>query len=240
MKRFLSLCVSLLAAIALTLGVSAPAQAAPATVSPGVKITSEGSGFCSLAVAGRDAANRPVAFSAGHCMEGRGLGTDLFLCQNQAINDTACGKGPHIGKTATASTGFNHATKTQDNLDIDYLVILLDPDVTMKATGPHGVTVNKVGRNATPGAWLCKDGARTGRTCGPVTNAQGNITETWTLILPGDSGSAAAQGTHFVGIISHISFLKPWGPFGFTGVDGIMADLQKQGNVVGRGFVPAS
>lgn len=217
-----------------------PAANAAPVLSGGMKVTSNGENFCSLAAVGTDDQNRKVALSAGHCMNGRGLGTDLFLCVDQTVG-VGCGKGEYIGKTATASSGFNQTTLNQDNVGLDYLVVELTPDAVLRNTTPRGLLINGVGPNPAPFSGIaCKDGARTGKTCGAVLSNSGNLVGSWQYVNKGDSGSPLTFNNKIVGITSHIDALKPWAPFNFAGMDGIMADLNAQTGAVGHGFTPAA
>lgn len=229
----------LIAAIGLCFGLApaASAQTGP-IVSGGMKVTSNGENFCSLATVGTDDQGRKTALTAGHCMNGRGLNVDLYLCADQTVG-TACGQGAYIGKTATASTGFNFTTLNQDNVQIDYLVVELTPDAVLKSTTPRGLRIDAIGPNPAPFSGIaCKDGARTGKTCGVVLSNDNNLVGSWQYVNKGDSGSPLTFNNRIVGITSHIDALKPWAPFNFAGMDGIMADLNGQAGVVGHGFQP--
>lgn len=236
MKKIV-LALFFLVALALGMAPTAGAQTGP-IVSGGTKITHGGETFCSLSAVGLDDQNRKSALSAGHCMNGAGLGIDLFLCQDQTVG-AGCGIGEYIGKTATASTGFNQTTLNQDNVSIDYLVVELVPNAVLKSTTPRGLRIDGIGPNPAPFSGVaCKDGGRTGKTCGLVLGNTNNLISTWQYVDKGDSGSPLTFNNRIVGITSHIDYLKPWAPFNFAGMDGIMADLNGQAGVVGHGFQP--
>lgn len=236
--KMIKLITLLIASIGLIFGLAAPANAAP-LLSGGMKITANGENFCSLAAVGSDDQGRKVALSAGHCMNGRGLGVDLYKCLDQTVG-TGCGLGEFIGRTATASSGFNFTTLNQDNVELDYLVVELVPDAVLSKTTPRGLVIDGVGPNPAPFSGIaCKDGSRTGKTCGVVLSNMGNLVGSWQYVNKGDSGSPLTFNNKIVGITSHIDALKPWAPFNFAGMDGIMADLNAQTGAVGHGFVTA-
>lgn len=230
------------AVVGLTFGLAPSATAAdPVIVSGGMKVTHGGETFCSLATVGTDDQGRKVALSAGHCMNTAGLGLDLYLCPDQSTGVNCGGRGAFIGRTATASTGFNQETLNQDNVQIDYLVVELVADAQLKSTTPNGLKINGIG--PLPRPWLdngCKDGGRTGKTCGVITARNNNLIQSWAFVNEGDSGSPLVVNGKIVGITSHINWIGFNGPFNWAGMAGIMADLNSQAGVVGHGFVPTS
>lgn len=234
----------LLAAIAvvgLAFGLAPSASAAdPVVLSGGMKVTHSGTSFCSLATVGSDDQGRKVALSAGHCMNGGNLGLDLYKCADQSTG-TACGVGEYIGTVETVSSGFNFETGQMENVQIDYLVIELVPDAVLKGTTPNGLSITGIG--PLPRPWIdngCKDGGRTGKTCGVITARNGNLVQSWAFVNEGDSGSPLVVNGKVAGITSHINWIGWNGPFNYSGMAGIMADLNAQTGAVGHGFVPTS
>lgn len=230
------------AVVGLTFGLAPPGSAAePVILSGGMKVTHGGESFCSLATVGTDDQGRKVALSAGHCMNGGGLGLELYLCLDQSTGPNCGGAGAYIGETATASTGYNLQTLNQDNVQIDYLVAELVPDAVLSKTTPNGLQINSIG--PLPRPWLdngCKDGGRTGKTCGVITARNQNLVQSWAFVNEGDSGSPLVVNGKIAGITSHINWIGWNGPFNYAGMAGIMADLNSQAGVVGHGFVPTS
>ncbi|MBO2447831.1 hypothetical protein J4573_12075 [Actinomadura barringtoniae] len=86
---------------------------------------------------------------------------------------------------------------------------------------------------------MCKYGQVTQRTCGVVTEFTDNVMYSWAGIFPGDSGGGVVLKGGFAGVNSAINPSHANGPFQFTNIAGILADLNKQGpQTVGIGFQP--
>lgn len=179
------LTIALIAAAMTTVGFGAhPAQANPG---PGMDVEDD-SGACTAGFAAADGQGNYYLITSGHCDSGDGSGwTDANL--------------DPIGEI-TASE--------YDGWDRDAALIQLDPEVgppsgaiggRYRVTGVLGADEIQVGMP------LCKIGAKTGETCGEMTDLDGNMVEASVFSLHGDSGSAAfvknGDGTvSAVGILS--------------------------------------
>ncbi|SDH06976.1 hypothetical protein SAMN05444695_10185 [Rhodococcus triatomae] len=228
----------------LALVAAPPSGTAPSprvTISAGVKVTTDGVRWCSLGPVGHDRADRAVALLAGHCMDR--LGDPLFLCADQTQGATACGRAAEpgvIGSYATVSSGFDAEAGEIVDWNIDYSVVALDPAVTaLDAVTPNGLVVERIGEWPALGRDIaCKDGRRTGKTCGLTLSLDRNVIGTWGAAWFGDSGSPLLVGTGVVAITSTID-PNPAGPFSYVGLAGILEDLEARGgDPVGAGFVP--
>lgn len=237
MKRLTAILAAL--ALACLAGQGASDAQPTAPISGGVKVTTNGTAFCSLGAVGHDDAGRSVAMIAGHCMEK--LGDPVYLCTDQTVNPLApaCGKGTFIGTYRTASTGRVDTPVTDWSLD--YAAIELAPGLALQSNTPRGLRVDGIAA-APPkfGQIVCKDGGRTGNSCGMVLGQpSGNVINTWGHAWFGDSGSPAVVGTKLVGFTSTLA-ANPLGPFQYVGVHGALVDMASQGPVVGRGFTPVA
>ncbi|WP_034519116.1 trypsin-like peptidase domain-containing protein [Actinomadura rifamycini] len=197
---------------------------------------------CTLTAVGHDAAGNLVGLTNAHCFidsEGNKLvgqevhldttppGTALAPAPLELAPETA-EIGP-IGEVTYVSTPNNYVAGGPYGLD--YAVIKLDPakvTPTPTVTSPSGTTtVTSVGAVPPAGTRMCKQGHRTGMTCGATGGPDGPWY--WTLIWTwgGDSGAPVIDGNALVG--------SAWGAQHFTPITSILADMDEQGGV-GAGF----
>ncbi|MBE1533824.1 chymotrypsin family serine protease [Actinomadura algeriensis] len=213
---------------------------------PRLALDAEGqvAGFtvCTLTAIGHDGAGNLVGLSNAHCFiddEGNKLvGQEVHLDTTPPgtwdspapleITQETVEIGP-IGEVTYVSEPNNFVAGGPQGLD--YAVIKLDPEKvtpTDTVTSPSGSsTVTSVGEVPPYGTRMCKQGHRTGLTCGATLGADGPWY--WTLIWTwgGDSGAPVVNGTELTGIA--------WGGQHFTPITSVLADMDEQGGV-GAGF----
>jgi hypothetical protein len=199
--------------------------------------------FCTLTAVGYDNAGDLVGLTNAHCViddaGNKLVGDQVYL--DTTPHGTAASPAPTtfdpgsvlavgaIGTVTYVSTPNHYLTGGTPGLD--YAVIKLDPaKVTPTATvsSPSGsLTITSIGQVPGFGTRMCKQGHRTGLTCG-ITLVPDRIWYT-TLIftLGGDSGSPVVNGTTLTG--------TAWGALHFTPITSILADMNAQGGV-GAGF----
>lgn len=218
-KKLLFLLTTAVMAMGMLVAIAPAAQAAPLTVSPGLKWTTIGQpdsgSFCSLSGVGNDAFGNPVALSAGHCVEGKRVGDPVYV-----YDDVSSPMG----------------TIAAVNPTIDYVVIKLAPGVAMKSQGV--VRVDGIGVNPVPPfTMLCKGGATTGNTCGFSTFP--GETRIYTIVPAffGDSGGALVQGSKLVG--HTVGFTTNPPAVEYARLDVVLNDLAVK-NLPGKGFVPVN
>lgn len=222
---------------------SAPAHAEELPVlGGGMKVTTNGTGWCSMGSVGYDDNGRMVGLIAGHCMTEPGA--PVMLCANQVQDffNTECGEDKRVlghYSTTTISSGYDTTTNEIVDWTLDYAVIELDPAaVTLTNMTPHGLAINKIGPHPKVLDTVCKDGSRTGKSCGPAGQVDNNSINTWGYAWFGDSGSPALVGDGLVGFTSTLA-PNVLGPFVYSGVHGALADIAEQGSdAVGIGFEP--
>lgn len=213
---------------------------------PRLALDAEGriTGFtvCTLTAVGHDGAGNLVGLSNAHCFidaEGNKLvgqevhldttppGTAASPAPAEITQETA-EIGP-IGEVTYVSTPNNFVSGGPQGLD--YAVIKLDPEKvapTPTVSSPSGTTtVTSIGEVPPYGTRMCKQGHRTGMTCGATLGPDGPWY--WTLIWTwsGDSGSPVINGDALTGIA--------WGGQHFTPITTVLADMDEQGGV-GAGF----
>lgn len=230
-----------------TYGTTTPPTNPPGkvTVGPGSSIFSDNGpplgSFCTVGAVGRDDFNRLVAITAGHCVT-RGH-------QHQEVYLTGTAVTPHtlIGTYETIATDWPGFPETEFPKDStrDYAVILLDEEVVNPInTAPDGTRFDSL--HLAPPVPLqdimCKYGQATGLTCGLVFQFEDNVIRSWAAQFPGDSGGGVVINGGFAGVnsaINPLTVLPPGAPFQFTGIIGILEDIEAQGpSTVGIGFEP--
>ncbi|GAA1951269.1 trypsin-like peptidase domain-containing protein [Kitasatospora viridis] len=199
--------------------------------------------LCTLTAVGYDGAGNLVGLTNAHCfIDAAGhklVGDKVYLdttppgtAANPAstsfdVNPTLA-IGP-IGTVTYVSTPNDYLTGGTPGLD--YAVIKLDPSkVTPTATvsSPSGsTTINSIGPVSGFGTRMCKQGHRTGLTCGITLGQDGIWYTTLIWTLGGDSGSPVVNGTTLTGVA--------WGAQHFTPITSVLSDLNAQGGV-GAGF----
>ncbi|REE96729.1 trypsin-like peptidase domain-containing protein [Thermomonospora umbrina] len=197
---------------------------------------------CTLTAIGHDGAGNLVGLSNAHCFiddAGNKLVGDKVYVDTTPPGSAASPApftvspetlqiGP-IGEVTYVSTPNNLLTGGTPGLD--YAVIKLDPAKvapTPTVTSPSGTTtVTSIGEVPAWGTRMCKQGHRTGVTCGATLGRNGLWYRTLIWTLGGDSGAPVINGNALVG--------SAFGAQHFTPITSILADMNAQGGV-GAGF----
>lgn len=187
-----------------------------ALVGPGTPILVGGGdspSVCTVTVAGRDAGDRLIAVTAGHCG-----------APGAPVRSMDAVEAGEIGSVQRVDATY------------DYAVLVLNSRAVPSAS--YGDTrVASVGELPGPGEIACKQGVATGRTCGPawIQGAPGSaadpFTSTQICAAPGDSGAPVFVGDRLVAMVkgaaSAPACLSPWqGPvFAPTIVTSVRAQI---------------
>jgi hypothetical protein len=193
----------------LTVPVVALSEAVPA----GSKYLTPSYHACTLGFWGYDRLDRPVALTAGHCAKGSpGTLTHMTLndpwTESGQITDEVVGTFHH----GAYGSGYDVSLIRADAAaEVDGYVRVLD--------GSSRTRVPVLGWTApVVGATVCKSGARTGWTCGVITDLPKDFVvadegqpvvsgfSSTLCSAPGDSGAAILAGNYAVGILSFGSF----------------------------------
>ncbi|MCD0452827.1 S1 family peptidase [Actinocorallia sp. API 0066] len=255
MKRsmFRTLGLAVLTAVAL----ASPAQPAQAddrvTLGGGsgiyVKVIADERGYrigiCTVTAVGTDDFGNLVALTNAHCYtedDGTKLvGDKVYYDPTPAGTFFAPAPEPGMPEleAAVAAGPIGEVTYVSDSNHLfgggphgmDYAVIKLDPTkvkLTNTVTSPSGtLTINSLGNPPGNGARLCKQGHRTGLTCGFKTGTHSIWFVTTILTNGGDSGSPAVHGTTLVG--------NSFGAFHHTPIHNILNDINTR-NAPGKNF----
>ncbi|WP_062982475.1 S1 family peptidase [Nocardia anaemiae] len=219
MFRKLARAAAVFAACAALAGVQAGTAHAtgPAVLGGGSGIIVNDLGVCTLTTIGHDAAGRLVGITAGHCND---AGTTVVADAN---------------RDAGVVGNFAYS-----NPDMDYAVIVFDPDKVVPVNRIGNTTITGLGGPAQFPDIACKEGYTTGQTCGL---AYGDVyrTNTWTwtqiCVLPGDSGAPVVVGTTLVGMVNGYLRVPCLGPELGANIAAIMEDVNARGDI-GAGFHP--
>ncbi len=208
--------VVVIAALIGYLGVGTSAAAPPAVMGGGTGIILGNEALCTLTAIGHDNSGRLVGLTAGHCGE---PGYEIVPERRQDVGIV----GHMVGKSR----------------ELDYAVIEFDPAKVVPVNRIGPVTITTVGSPANFPDVVCKQGLRTGNTCGVVWGDLLQTNETWTqmCVIQGDSGSPVVRGTTLVGMVNAYLGVACLGPELGTDIDIILADLNAHGGV-GAGFRP--
>ncbi|MFI7189668.1 trypsin-like peptidase domain-containing protein [Nocardia nova] len=215
MKRSIIATALLAGAVVLAAPAVAPADSPSRVVGPGTSL-----GLCTITAAGHDAAGNAVALTAGHCMFSPG----------QSV------VAPAIGRIGHYASWTSKWALLQSDSTSDWAVIALRPGLDISTMAPNGAVIDHVGAVPAPGSRLDKYGSTTRSTSGVVDSVTDNVIHTSVPGLNGDSGSPAYQGTGLVGIDSQINPTTPAGPFWFSGIEGVLAEINSRPGIVGYGF----
>jgi len=149
-----------------------PAHAAPAADSlhPGSAIRI-GDDLCTAGFVARNQRGAPVMFTAGHCDVG----------QRVQAADSSVGLVPAGDFVASAYGGSDGE---EPDIAVMKLTGAMDLDPAVDAELPVGGSVPLIADGLT----LCKQGAATGRSCGPVLESSPSKVKFAARIAPGDSG----------------------------------------------------
>ncbi|MDM4719616.1 peptidase S1 [Micromonospora sp. WMMA1363] len=197
---------------------------------------------CTLTAVGRDRTGKLVALTNAHCFidsEGNKLvGEEVYLDSSPA--GTAFAPAPVDQSRPDLTTGpIGTVTyvSTPNNLlntgpkGLDFAVILLDETRVAPTSTVGGVTITAVGPPPAAGTRMCKQGHRTGLTCGVRLGTNGiwftHLVWTWA----GDSGAPVVVGQTLVG--------NAWGFQNSSPILSIIDEMNAIGGV-GAGFQIAS
>ncbi|MCX5037615.1 S1 family peptidase [Streptomyces coelicoflavus] len=197
---------------------------------------------CTLTAVGRDAAGNLVALTNAHCFyddQGNKL-VGLEVYRDASPAGTATAPAPLEDSRPDLETGAIGTVtyvSTPNNLlnlgpkGLDYAVILLDESAVAPTDTVGDVTVKDIGAPPANGTRMCKQGHRTGLTCGIKLGTH----DIWFTHLiwtdGGDSGSPVVFGQTLVG--------NAWGAQHSSPIVDILADMNTNGGV-GAGFHLAS
>lgn len=209
----------LIAVIALMLGylgVGAATAAPPAVLGGGSGMILGNEALCTLTAIGHDNGGRLVGLTAGHC------GEPGYSVVPERRQDAGV-----VGHLVAKSR------------ELDYGVIEFDPAKVTPVNHVGNVVITAIGSPAAFPDIVCKQGLRTGNTCGVVWGDLLQTNETWTqmCVIEGDSGSPVVRGTTLVGMVNAYLGVACLGPELGTDIDIILADLAAHGGV-GAGFRP--
>ncbi|MER7988101.1 trypsin-like peptidase domain-containing protein [Streptomyces noursei] len=197
---------------------------------------------CTLTAVGRDAAGNLVGLTNAHCFideQGNKLvGAQVYL--DSSPTGTALAPAPLEKSTPdlnTGSIGTVTYVSTPNNLlstgpkGLDFAVIRLDENRVAPTNTVGGVTITSIGAPPANGTRMCKQGHRTGLTCGVKLGTH----DMWFTHLiwtdGGDSGSPVVNGQTLVG--------NAWGAQHSSPILSIIDEMNAQGGV-GAGFHLAS
>ncbi|MEU4344258.1 serine protease [Nocardia sp. NPDC023852] len=219
MFRKIAEAAATLTAAAALLGaqVGAAHASGPSVLGGGSGIIVNDQGICTLTTIGHDAGGRLVGLTAAHCGEA----------------------GATVVADANRDTGVV-GTLAYTNKDMDYAMIVFDPDKVMPVNRVGDTIITGLGAPARFPDIACKEGRTTGRTCGL---AYGELfpSDTWTwtqaCVLPGDSGGPVVVGTTLVGMVNAYLTVPCLGPQVGANIMTIVNDATARGGV-GADFHP--
>ncbi|MFD4785356.1 S1 family peptidase [Rhodococcus qingshengii] len=139
-------------------------------------------GLCTLTAVGYDDGGSLVGLTAGHC----GVAGDRVIAEYQ----------PSAGVIGQ----FRYSSTVSDIAVIDLDDAMVSPLRTVGST-----TINDFGAIPSPGTIVCKEGRRTGSTCGVTwgyDQSRGEIVE-HACAMHGDSGGPVVVGDRLVGVVSN-------------------------------------
>ncbi|MEE4418631.1 MULTISPECIES: S1 family peptidase [Streptomyces] len=200
----------------------------------------EPTGFyvCTLTAVGRDAAGNLVALTNAHCFIDEAgnklVGEKVYRDRSPA--GTAFSPAPLADSRPDLDTGVIGTVtyvSTPNNLlnsgpkGLDYAVIKLDESRVAPTGTVGGVTITSLGAPPANGTRMCKEGHRTGLTCGIKLGTH----DLWFTHLiwtdGGDSGSPVVDGQTLVG--------NAWGAQHSSPILSILDEMNAHGGV-GAGF----
>lgn len=186
--------------------------------------------FCTLTAIGYDAAGELVGITNAHCVydtDGKQYPGDAVLLQPPGVPwgnldlDTGI-----VGRIAYISGG-NPIVPGPNGVGLDYAVIVFDQTKIMPTSTVDGMTVTSIGPVPPAGTILCKQGRKTGRTCGAMLGTQGPYFTNTIAEDFGDSGAPVVADNTLVGVL--------WSIGAGTAFTEILADLDRRGGP-GAGF----
>ncbi|MFT3661053.1 MAG: S1 family peptidase [Gordonia sp. (in: high G+C Gram-positive bacteria)] len=204
------------------------ADAAPrATVGGGSAIVLGGKYTCTMTTVGRDRGGRLLGLTAAHCTQGGSYTVALRNNRSAGV----------IGRVSAL------------NRNSDIALVTLNPTRVRPVRSVGRARIDGVGRFPGFGADVCKLGATTGFTCGPVLQGGRSVSTGYVCAAPGDSGAPVLHGGRVVGMLNGgqevggKAYPCPGGgsllfsPMVATDMTGLLASLNRYGRV-GAGFRP--
>ncbi|MEU7767663.1 serine protease [Nocardia sp. NPDC049190] len=191
--------------------------ASPAVLGGGSGIVVNDQRICTLTTIGHDSGGRLVGFTAGHCGDA----------------------GATVVAEANRDAGVV-GTFAYTNTELDYAVIVFDPDRVIPVNRVGNTTITSVGGPARFPDIACKEGFATGQTCGLTYGdvLQSNTsTLTQICVAPGDSGGPVVVGTVLVGMVNGYLSVPCLGPQLGSNITAVVNDADARGGV-GAGFHP--
>ncbi|MEV4431840.1 trypsin-like peptidase domain-containing protein [Streptomyces sp. NPDC049585] len=193
---------------------------------------------CTLTAVGRDNAGNLVGLTNAHCFideKGNKLVGEKVYRDTSPAGTAAAPADLNASRPdlETGAIGTVTYVSTPNNLlntgpkGLDYAVIKLDETRVAPTATVGGVTISSIGAPPANGVRMCKQGHRTGLTCG-IKLGTHNIWFThliWTQ--GGDSGSPVVSGQTLVG--------NAWGAQHSSAIVDIIAEMDANGGV-GAGF----
>ncbi|MFI0714433.1 trypsin-like peptidase domain-containing protein [Streptomyces inhibens] len=197
---------------------------------------------CTLTAVGRDSAGNLVGLTNAHCFideQGNKLVGDKVY-RDASPAGTAAAPAPIPDSRPDLETGAIGTVtyvSTPNNLlntgpkGLDYAVIKLDESRVAPTNTVGGVTITSIGAPPANGTRMCKQGHRTGLTCGVKLGTHGIWFTHLIWTDGGDSGSPVVAGQTLVG--------NAWGAQHSSPILSIIDEMNANGGV-GAGFHLAS
>ncbi|MBZ6477921.1 S1 family peptidase [Streptomyces griseocarneus] len=194
--------------------------------------------ICTLTAVGRDRAGNLVGLTNAHCfIDDKGnklVGEKVYRDTSPAGTAAAPAPIPDSRPDlATGAIGTVTYVSTPNNLlntgpkGLDYAVILLDETRVAPTNTVDGVTITSIGAPPANGTRMCKQGHRTGLTCGIKLGTNGIWFTHLIWTNGGDSGSPVVVGQTLVG--------NAWGAQHSSPILSIIDEMNANGGV-GAGF----
>ncbi|GAC56925.1 peptidase S1 family protein [Gordonia hirsuta DSM 44140 = NBRC 16056] len=226
-RTVLVLLIAVLAVMSLGLATGS-AQAAPkVNVGGGTAIVLGGKYQCTMTAVGRDRSGGLVGLTAAHCAQGGNYNVSVRGKRAAGI----------IGRVTLLSKGG------------DFAVVALDAAKVRPVRSVGQARISSVGRVPSFGTNVCKMGATTGFTCGPMLQEGSVRTTSYVCAAAGDSGGPVLHGSRLVGMLNGgqriggvalqcpIAGFPIFSPMVATKISDILAVLHQYGRA-GAGFRP--
>ncbi|MFE0100623.1 trypsin-like peptidase domain-containing protein [Streptomyces sp. NPDC059009] len=193
---------------------------------------------CTLTAVGRDAAGNLVGLTNAHCFideQGNKLVGEQVYRDTSPAGTAAAPADLKASRPdlETGSIGTVTYVSTPNNLlnsgpkGLDYAVIKLDESRVAPTSTVGSVTINSIGAPPANGTRMCKQGHRTGLTCGIKLGTNGIWFTHLIWTDGGDSGSPVVNGQTLVG--------NAWGAQHSSPILSIIDEMNANGGV-GAGF----
>ncbi|MEV8533685.1 trypsin-like peptidase domain-containing protein [Streptomyces sp. NPDC051211] len=197
---------------------------------------------CTLTAVGRDSAGNLVGLTNAHCFidaQGKKLVGEPVYRDSSPAGTAFAPAPPEASRPdlATGAIGTVTYVGTPNNLlstgpkGLDYAVIKLDETRVAPTSTVGGVTITSIGAPPANGTRMCKEGHRTGLTCGMKLGTSGIWFTHLIWTNAGDSGAPVVAGQTLVG--------NAWGVQHSSPILSIIDEMNANGGV-GAGFHLAS